>query len=60
MNIGFLNLLTIVFVVMKLLGFFHFSWFVAFLPTIIDIAIIIICFFIVVLTGNINKLHIKK
>lgn len=56
MNIGFLNLLTIVLVVMKLLGFFPFGWFIAFIPTIIDIAIIIICFFIVVLTGNINKI----
>lgn len=36
MSIGFLNLLTIIFIVAKLLGVVKASWIVVFLPTIIS------------------------
>lgn len=36
MAIGFLNLLTIIFIVAKLLGFINASWLIVFLPTIIS------------------------
>lgn len=36
MGIGFLNLLTIIFIVAKLLGFINASWLIVFLPTIIS------------------------
>lgn len=44
MNIGFLNLLTLIFVVGKLLGLFKFGWLIVFMPTIISavLALIII------------------
>ena len=36
MSIGFLNLLTIIFIVAKLLGIVKASWIIVFLPTIIS------------------------
>lgn len=51
MGFGFLNLITVIFVIAKLLGAFHFSWLIVFLPTIIDVAIIIICFLVVAIVA---------
>lgn len=42
MAIGFLNLLTIIFVIGKLLGFVSFSWLIVFLPTLISLILTII------------------
>ena len=42
MNIGFLNLLTIIFIIGKLLGLFTFGWLIVFLPTIISVALTIL------------------
>lgn len=42
MAIGFLNLLTIIFVIGKLLGFVSFSWLIVFLPTLISLVLTII------------------
>lgn len=56
MGFGFLNLITVIFVIGKLLGAFHFSWFIVFLPTIIDVAIILICFLIVAIVALIDVL----
>lgn len=57
MGFGFLNLITIIFVIAKLLGVFHFSWLIVFLPTIIDVAIILICFLIVAIVALIDVLN---
>lgn len=56
MGFGFLNLITVIFVIGKLLGAFHFSWLIVFLPTIIDVAIILICFLIVAIVALIDVL----
>lgn len=56
MGFGFLNLITVIFVIAKLLGAFHFSWLIVFLPTIIDVAIILICFLIVAIVTLIDVL----
>lgn len=56
MCFGFLNLITVIFVIGKLLGAFHFSWLIVFLPTIIDVAIILICFLIVAIVALIDVL----
>lgn len=56
MNFGFLNLITIIFVIGKLVGLFKFSWLIVFLPTIVDIAIILICFLIVAIVALIDVL----
>lgn len=42
MAIGFLNLLTIIFVIGKLLGFVSFSWLIVFLPALISLVLTII------------------
>lgn len=48
MNIGFLNLLTIIFIIGKLLGLFTFSWLIVFLPSIIS-AVLAVIFILVAL-----------
>jgi hypothetical protein len=57
MNFGFLNLITIIFVIGKLLGAFKFSWLIVFLPTIISIVMILICFFVVAIVALIGVLN---
>ena len=44
MSFGFLNLITIIFVIGKLVGLFHFSWLIVFMPTIVSIFMILMCF----------------
>lgn len=56
MSIGFLNLLTVIFIIGKLLGLFHFGWLIVFLPTIIDVAIIVICLLFVAIVSLIDEL----
>jgi hypothetical protein len=57
MGFGFLNLITVIFVIAKLFGAFPFSWLVVFLPTFIDVAIILICFLIVAIVALIDVLN---
>lgn len=57
MGFGFLTLITVIFVIAKLLGAFHFSWLIVFLPTIIDVAIILICFLIVAIVALIDAVN---
>ena len=54
MNFGFLNLLTVIFLIGKLLGAFRFSWLIVFLPTIVDIVIILMCFLTVAIVALID------
>lgn len=57
---GFLEVLTVVFVVLKLLGIVSWSWFLVFLPVIISVAIYIVLFAMMGLSiGKINR-NIKK
>ena len=56
MGFGFFFFFTVIFVIGKLLGAFHFSWLIVFLPTIIDVAIILICFLIVAIVALIDVL----
>ena len=42
MGIGFLNLLTIIFIIAKLLGIVKASWIIVFLPTIISAVLTIV------------------
>lgn len=60
MGIGFLNLLTIIFIIGKLLGLFHFGWLIVFLPTIIDVAIIVICLLFVAIVSLIDALYEQR
>ena len=57
MNFGFLNLITIIFVIGKLLGAFRFSWLIVFLPTIVSIVMILICFLIVTIVALVGVLN---
>ena len=57
MNFGFLNLITIIFVIGKLLGAFQFSWLIVFLPTIISIVMIFICFLVVSIVALVGVLN---
>ena len=57
MNFGFLNLITIIFVIGKLLGAFHFSWLIVFLPTIVSIIMILICLLVVAIVALIGVLN---
>ena len=54
MNFGFLNLITIIFVIGKLVGLFKFSWLIVFLPTIVSIFMILMCFLTVAIVALID------
>ena len=54
MNFGFLNLITIIFVIGKLVGLFKFSWLIVFLPTIVNIVMILMCFLTVAIIALID------
>ena len=54
MNFGFLNLITIIFVIGKLVGLFKFSWLIVFLPTIVSIFMILMCFLTVAIIALID------
>ena len=56
MNFGFLNLITIIFVIGKLVGLFRFSWLIVFMPTIVSIVMILICFLTVAIIALIYAL----
>lgn len=46
MKLGFLSTLTIIFVIAKLIGIINWSWWLCFLPAIISVTILILCFII--------------
>ena len=48
-EIGFLGLLTLVFVVMKLLGYINWSWWLVFLPSIIGLGFGILILLVVII-----------
>lgn len=50
MGIGFLNLLTIIFIVAKLLGFINASWLIVFLPTIISAVLTVLLVVVALIT----------
>ena len=54
MNFGFLNLITIIFAIGKLVGLFHFSWLIVFMPTIVNIVMILMCFLTVAIIALID------
>jgi hypothetical protein len=54
MNFGFLNLITIIFVIGKLVGLFHFSWHIVFMPTVVNIVMILMCFLTVAIIALID------
>ena len=54
MNFGFLNLITIIFVIGKLVGLFKFSWLIVFMPTIVSIVMILMCFLTVAIIALID------
>ena len=54
MNFCFLNLITIIFVIGKLVGLFNFSWLVVFMPTIVSIVMILMCFLTVAIIALIG------
>ena len=54
MNFGFLNLITIIFVIGKLVGLFKFSWLIVFMPTIVNIIMILMCFLTVAIIALIG------
>ena len=54
MNFGFLNLITIIFIIGKLVGLFHFSWLIVFMPTIVSIVMILMCFLAVAIIALIG------
>ena len=54
MNFGFLNLITIIFVIGKLVGLFRFSWLIVFMPTIVSIVMILMCFLTVAIIALID------
>ena len=54
MNFGFLNLITIIFVIGKLVGLFHFSWLIVFMPTTVSIVMILMCFLTVAIIALID------
>ena len=54
MNFGFLNLITIIFVIGKLVGLVNFSWLIVFMPTIVSIVMILMCFLTVAIIALID------
>lgn len=55
---GFGALLTLIFVVAKLLGYFAYSWLIVFLPVIIEIALTILIY--VFYFGTLTAFSIKR
>ena len=56
MNLCFLNLITIIFVIGKLVGLFHFSWLIVFMPTIVSVVMILMCFLTVAIIALIDAI----
>ena len=50
-GLSFLNILTLVFVIAKLLGLVTFSWWLVFMPTMIQLAIVLIMLVVVLIVA---------
>lgn len=50
-GLSFLNILTLVFVIAKLLGLVTFSWWLVFMPTLIQVAIVLIMLVVVLIAA---------
>lgn len=57
---GFTEVLTIVFIALKLLGIISWSWWLVCLPEIIAVVLYLICFFAGLHTMNKTSKHMKK
>ena len=58
-KLGFLNLLTLIFIILKLTGYADWSWWLVLLPTIISVGLgflFLIMFFVLVLAVLLSKL----
>jgi ABC-type antimicrobial peptide transport system permease subunit len=51
MNVNFLNLLTIIFIIAKLTGYIEWSWFLVLLPTIFSVGVSFIFLFVMFITA---------
>lgn len=57
---GFTEVLTIIFVLLKVFGVISWSWWLVFLPEIIAVALYIICFMVGLHGVNKTSKHMKK
>lgn len=48
-GLGFLNILTLIFVIAKVLGLVTFSWWLVFMPTLIQVAVVMLVFVVVMI-----------
>lgn len=50
-GLSFLNMLTLIFVIAKVLGLVTFSWWLVFMPTLIQVAIVLIMLVVVLIAA---------
>lgn len=50
-GLGFLNILTLIFVIAKVLGLVTFSWWLVFMPTLIQVAVVMLVLVIVMIVA---------
>lgn len=50
-GLSFLNMLTLIFVIAKVLGLVTFSWWLVFMPTLIQVAIVLIVLVVVLIVA---------
>lgn len=50
-GLSFLNILTLVFVIAKILGLVTFSWWLVFLPTLIQLAIVLLMLVVILIAA---------
>ncbi|MDT2844673.1 hypothetical protein [Vagococcus lutrae] len=48
-GLSFLNMLTLIFVIAKVLGLVTFSWWLVFMPTLIQVAVVMLVFVVVMI-----------
>ncbi len=50
-GLSFLNMLTLIFVIAKVLGLVTFSWWLVFMPTLIQVAVVMLVFVVVLIVA---------
>ena len=50
-GLSFLNMLTLIFVIAKVLGLVTFSWWLVFMPTLIQVAVVMLVFVVVMIVA---------
>lgn len=50
-SLGFLNILTLIFVIAKVLGLVTFSWWLVFMPTLIQVAVVMLALVVVMIVA---------